>query len=54
MAADAAAKTTTTAGGTLKAKGRDGAVVSCGPLTAHAVEIEGVGVRHKRVAALAS
>jgi hypothetical protein len=53
MAADAAAKATTTANGTWRAKRRDGRVVSGGQLVAKTLKAEGVDVRYGRVAALA-
>ena len=53
MAADAAAKTTNMAEDTLKAKSRDGSVISGGGLAAKAFKAKGVDVRHERVAALA-
>ena len=53
MAAEAAAKATTTAEDSLPRKGTGPDMVSGGHLVAKALKAEGVDVRHERLAALA-
>ena len=53
MAAEAAAKTTTTAEDTLKRKSADPNIVSGGHPVAKALEAEGVDVRRQQTVALA-